>query len=113
MLNYNYAKLTDGYPTYAPNPIVLTEPIEIDGVIHPAGATLFLSGTAESHYAQLGYKPVQRTESPVKEGYCYTDSWIEQDGVITNIWTEHEEEATTADYIEALTELGVINNDTD
>ena len=70
MRNTNYAKLIDGYPAYAPNPIVLTEPIEIDSIIHPAGATLSLSGAAESNYAQLVYKPVTRSPMASKQS-CY------------------------------------------
>ena len=77
MPNINYAKLIDGYPAYAPNPIVLTESIEIDGIIHPAGATLSLSGAAENHYAQLNYKPVTRTVMPTREGYYYSETWTE------------------------------------
>lgn len=101
MLNYNYAKLTDGYPIYAANPIVLTEPIEIDGVIHPTGAILSLSGAAESHYAQLGYKPVTRTAMPTREGYYYTEKWTETDTTIVQGWEEHEQPPAT-DYTEIL-----------
>ena len=98
MLNINYAKLIDGYPAYAPNPIVLTEPIEI---IHLAGATLSLSGAAESHYAQLGYKPITKTEMPIREGYYYTESWTETDTAIVQEWEEHEQPPAT-DYTEVL-----------
>ena len=91
MTNINYAKLIDGYPAYAPNPIVLTEPIEIDGIIHPAGATLSLSGAAESHYAQLGYKSVTRTVMPTREGYYYTETWAETETEIVQGWEEHEQ----------------------
>ena len=101
MLNINYAKLIDGYPAYAPNPIVLTEPIEIDGIIHPAGATLSLSGAAESHYAQLGYKPITKTEMPIREGYYYTESWTETDTAIVQEWEENEK-TTDTDYTEVL-----------
>ena len=101
MRNTNYAKLIDGYPAYAPNPIVLTEPIEIDGIIHPAGATLSLSGAAESHYAQLGYKPVTRSPMPSKEGFYYTEKWTETDTAIVQEWEGHEQPPAT-DYTEVL-----------
>lgn len=111
MLNRYYAKLIDGYPAYAPNPIVLTEPIEIDGIMHPAGATLSLSGAAKSHYVQLGYKPVTRSPVPSKEGFYYTEIWTDNGAEIVQSWVEHEAQATTQDYIDALAELGVDVND--
>ena len=101
MPNINYAKLIDGYPAYALNPIALTESIEIDGIIHPVGATLSLSGSAESHYAQLGYKPVTRSPMPSKEGFYYTESWTETDTAIVQEWEEHEQPPAT-DYTEVL-----------
>ena len=107
MLNINYAKLIDGYPAYAPNPIVLTEPIEIDSIIHPAGATLSLSGAAESHYAQLGYKPVTRTTMPTRDGYYYTETWTETEMEIVREWEEHEQpEDELTDAVTALETLG-------
>ena len=101
MLNTNYAKLIGGYPVYAPNLIVLTEPIAIDGIIHPAGTTLSLSGAVESHYAQLGYKPITRTIMPTREGYYYTEKWTETDTAIVQEWEEHEQPPVT-DYTEVL-----------
>ena len=107
MINRNYCKLTSGYPAYAPSPIVLTEPIEIDSIIHPAGATLSLSGAAESHYAQLGYKPITRTVMPTREGYYYTETWTETDTAIVQGWEEHEQpEDELTDAVTALETLG-------
>lgn len=98
MLNTNYAKLAGGYPEYLRLPVELQSPLIINGVTHPAGA--HLSTNDDAAIKELGYKPVTRSPMPSKEGFYYTENW-----------TEHEAQATTQDYIDALAELGVNVND--
>lgn len=109
MLNTNYGKLVDGYPQYLRLPIRLTLPITIGGVTHPAGA--HLSTNDDTAIKELGYKPVTRSPMPSREGYYYTEMWEDNGAEIVQSWTEHEAQATTQDYIDALAELGVNVND--
>lgn len=107
MININYGKLIDTYPQYLRLPIQLAADITINGVVHPAGS--WLSTDNEAAILELGYKPIIRTEAPVKEGFYYVEKWEETDTAITQAWEEHEQpnEATEADYIDSLEELGV------
>jgi len=105
MLNRNYAKLTGEYPEYLRLPVRLTEPITINGVTHSAGA--YLSTNDDTAIQQLGYKPVLRTTQPSREGYYYTEKWADSGAEIVQQWEEHEAQAATQDYIDALAELGV------
>lgn len=107
MVNINYGKLTNTYPQYLRLPILLTEDITINGVVHPAGS--WLSTDNEAAILELGYKPIIHTESPENEGYYYTEKWVETETAIVQEWEEHEQpnEATEADYIASLEELGV------
>ena len=99
MVNTNYGKLVDGYLRYLRLPIQLTESIAIDGVTHPAGS--YLSTDDDTAIRQLGYKPVTRTAMPTREGYYYTETWMETDMAIVQEWEEHEQLPTT-DYTEVL-----------
>ena len=107
MVNTNYGKLINTYPQYLHFPVQLTADININGVVHPAGA--WLSTDNEAAILELGYKPIIRTEAPVKEGYYYTEKWADTGAAIAQEWEEHEQpnEATEVDYIESLEELGV------
>ena len=107
MVNINYGKLIDTYPQYLRLPIQLTADININSVIHPALS--WLSTDNEAAILELGYKPIIRTEAPVKEGYYYTEKWADTGAAIAQEWEEHEQpnEATEVDYIESLEELGV------
>ena len=107
MINTNYGKLINTYPQYLRLPVQLTADITINGVVHPAGS--WLSTDNEGAILELGYKPIIRTEAPVKEGFYYVEKWEETDTAITQVWEEHEQpnEATEADYIDSLEELGV------
>ena len=107
MVNTNYGKLINTYPHYLRLPIQLTADITINGVVHPAGS--WLSTDNEAAILELGYKPIIRTESPEKEGYYYTEKWTDTGAAIVQGWEEHEQpnEATEADYIQSLEELGV------
>ena len=111
MINRNYGKLIDTYPQYLRMPVQLTADITINGVVHPAGS--WLSTDDEGAILELGYKPIVRTDMPVNEGYYCTEKWTETDTVIVQEWEEHEQpnEATEADYIESLEELGVNFNE--
>lgn len=107
MINTNYGKLIDTYPQYLRLPIQLTADITINGVVHPAGS--WLSTDNEAAILELGYKPIIRTEAPVKDGFYYTEKWVDTGAAIVQEWEEHEQpnEATEADYIQSLEELGV------
>lgn len=88
MLNTNYGKLINGYPQYLRMPVQLTADININGVVHPAGS--WLSTDVEDAILELGYKPIVRTEAPVKEGFYYTEKWVETEDAIVREWEEHE-----------------------
>ena len=99
MLNTNYAKLAGEYPEYLRLPVELKSPLIINGVTHPAGA--HLSTNDDAAIKELGYKPVTKTELPIREGYYYTESWTETDTAIVQEWEEHEQ-PTATDYTEVL-----------
>ena len=107
MINTNYGKLTNTYPQYLRLPVQLTADININGVVHPAGS--WLSTDDEGAILELGYKPIIRTDAPTNEGYYYTEKWTDTGAAIVQEWEEHEmpNEATEADYIQSLEELGV------
>lgn len=88
MINTNYGKLINTYPQYLRLPIQLTTDITINGVVHPAGS--WLSTDNEAAILELGYKPIIRTEAPVKEGFYYTEKWEEDENAIMQQWEEHE-----------------------
>lgn len=109
MINTKYGKLINTYPQYLRLPVQLTADITINGVVHPASS--WLSTDNEVAILELDYKPIVRTDMPVKEGYYYTGKWTETDTAIVQEWEEHEipisDEATEEDYIASLEELGV------
>jgi len=89
MTNTSYAKLIDGGIQYLILPIRLTEEITTGGVTHPAGAWLYTDD--EAAILALGYKPVVRTEAPVKAGWYYAEKWAETGTAIVQEWEAHEE----------------------
>lgn len=98
MRNYNYGKLTNGKLEYAPN-ILFDDDVQI------------INASAEK-YAEHGYLPVERTEQPeASETFYYMPYYEEQDGKIVQLWEQYEipvtDEATEADYVAALENLGV------
>lgn len=103
MLIRNYGKLINEYPQYLRVPVQLTEDITIHGVIHPAGS--WLSTDNEAAILELGYKPIIRSESPVKEGFYYTEKWVETETAIVQEWEEHEQpvEVNLEEVIDILT----------
>lgn len=82
--NLNFAKVNeDRQPEYAPIPLVIN------------GENVW-TNIAEK-YIECGYYPIERTESPEKEGVYYTDYWVIEDGKCAERWEEHEEPADEAD----------------
>lgn len=79
-----YAKLIDGHPVYAPNPI-------------------FVNGMRTGNpppevYLANGYKPVNYTEQPESQGVgWWEETWAETDEAIVQGWSWHE--ATDEDEI--------------
>lgn len=72
-----YAKLIDGYPSYAPNPMHVGDNV----VYNPPG----------DMYLAAGYKPVTFTEQPeAPEGYYYAEVWSETGDSIVEGWELHE-----------------------
>ena len=69
-----YAKLNDGYPAYAPNPILVGEN--------------YLGNPPGSVYEEHGYKPVVYADQPSEapEGYYWAETWVEEDGNIQQGW---------------------------
>lgn len=103
MINTNYGKLIDTYPQYLHLPVQLTADITINGVVHPVGS--WLSTDNEAAILELGYKPIIRTEAPVKEGFYYTEKWVETETAIVQVWEEHEQpvEENLEEVIDILT----------
>lgn len=76
-----YAKLIDGYPQFAPNPILH------DGLWYgnPPGAV----------YEAEGYKPVTYTHQPeAPVGYYYAETWTEKEDAVVQGWELVEEPIT-------------------
>lgn len=79
-----YAKLINGFPSYAPNPILH------DGIWYgnPPGSV----------YEAEGYKPVQYVVQPEPQGVGrWIEKWEETDEAIVQDWVWHE--ATDEDEI--------------
>lgn len=69
-----YAKLINGYPSFAPNPI-----------LH---AGLWYGNPPGSVYEAEGYKPVRFTDPPTEpgNGYEWNETWSETDTEIVQGW---------------------------
>ena len=69
-----YAKLVDGFPVYAPNPIL------VDGV--------YIGNPPGSVYEAEGYKPVVYSDPPgeAPAGYQWSETWAETDNTIVQGW---------------------------
>lgn len=79
-----YAKLIDGYPTCAQNPI------KHNG--------LWYGNPPGEIYLAEGYKPVSYTDQPEPQGVGrYVETWTETDEAIVQGWVWHE--ATDEDEI--------------
>ena len=76
MINRNYGKLINNKLEYAYKPMI------INGEWH--------SNPSDELLIAQGYKPIEYTEMPVKEGYYYTSSFTNEGDKIVQVWTEHE-----------------------
>lgn len=73
-----YAKLIDGFPVYAPNPIIIDD----RQIGNPPGEV----------YEAEGYKPVRYTDPPEPEpGYIAVPGWNETAEAITQTWAVEPE----------------------
>lgn len=76
-LNRNFGKLdNDNNLTYAPIPLVIN------------GVNVWTN--EKDKFIQAGYFPIERTEQPQKDGYYFSFSWVQENGVIVQKWEEHE-----------------------
>ena len=73
----NYAKFVNGELIYAPKILKLNDGYEI---INPTNA----------QYLSAGFQQIVRTPQPEREGYYYTSSIENINGVPTEVWTRHE-----------------------
>lgn len=82
-----YAKLINGYPSYAPNPI-----------LHNG---LWYGNPPSEIYEAEGYKPVRFTEPPTepREGYQWSETWSETDTEIVQGWVLVEVPITDEDAL--------------
>lgn len=88
-----YAKLINGYPTYAPNPILH------NGFLH--------GNPPPEVYEAEGYTPVVYAEQPEPQGVGWWDEvWMETDEAIVQRWTWHE--ATDEDEISDSEALNIL-----
>lgn len=72
-----YAKIIDGYPQYAPNPILHND--------------LWYGNPPGSVYEAEGYKPVSliNQPEPLGEGW-WVETWTETEDAIVQGWVWHE-----------------------
>lgn len=84
-----YAKLIDGFPVYAPNPI--------------KHSGLWYGNPPGSVYEAEGYKPVTFTELPETDiGYTAIEGWSETETEIIQTWEIVEAEVDPASAMEIL-----------
>ena len=86
-----YAKLIDGFPNYAPNPIL------VDGV--------YIGNPPGEVYVKQGYKPVMYAPAPGpgESGYYWKEGWTETADEIQQTWTlEEKTEYTDAEAMQYL-----------
>lgn len=91
-----YAKLVNGYPSYAPRRLVIGD----KWVYNPTAEQLM----------KLGYLPVIVSDPPeTDEKHYAVCTWAEEDGNIVQSWTVEElpDLAGPEDYEQALEEMGV------
>ena len=71
-----YGKIEDGKLKRAPNPLWIGDKM--------------ISNPTDTILLENGYKPIEYTEQPSKDGYYYIPTYKESDDKITHIWEEHE-----------------------
>lgn len=90
----SFAKLLNGYPFFAPNPVLA----EGNYVGNPSAAV----------YLQQGYKPVVFTDRPQapEEGFVWAEVWTETESEIVLSWTlraaSEDEELSAEDLVSVL-----------
>ena len=75
-MNYDYGRFVNDKFEYAPRVLIIGD----TRIINPK----------EEHFLQAGYKKIVKTEMPVKDGYYYSSKIINDNGIPTMIWEEHE-----------------------
>ena len=75
MINKNYGKIENDNVKFAKNPLWI-------------GDKMIANPTNEMYIAN-GYKPIQYTEAPTKDGFYYTSKFVEKEDVIVQVWEEH------------------------
>lgn len=89
-----YAKLIDGYPVYAPNPII------VDGKR--------IGNPPPEVYRANGYKPVNYTEQPEPPGVGHwEETWTETGEAVVQGWSWHV--ATDEDEISDSEALNILS----
>lgn len=74
-----YAKLINGYPSYAPNPIIYNDN--------------YIGNPPISIYEEKGYKPLVYTPQPDVEGdEYYITTWTETENEIIQGWEKIEDD---------------------
>lgn len=96
--NYKYGRLDDNTLCYAPNKLIIN------------GEQVF--NASADIYKECGYLPIVNTEAPeATEEYYYVPYYEEENETIVQKWRKEEipvdDNATEADYLEALARLGV------
>ena len=86
MIDSNYGKRINGLINYLTIPVVLDADIIIDGITHPAGASLFTAN--EDALIQLGYKRIVDNPRPADAIRCY---WKESETEIIKVWENQTE----------------------
>ena len=97
-MNYKYGRLDDNTLIYAPNKLIIN-----NEQVFNASADI---------YKECGYLPIVNTEAPeATEQYYYMPYYVIENETIIQKWEQYEVEiidnATEADYLEALARLGV------
>ena len=79
-----YAKLINGYPSYAPNPIVVGE--------------VRYGNPSDMIYQNMGYKPITYKPQPEQQGNgYYNEIWSETENEIIQGWEWIENNEVDAD----------------
>lgn len=81
-----YAKLKNGYPVFAPNPILVYD--------------LWYGNPPGEVYLAEGYLPVIYTDPPETEpGYIAVSGWYDEGDAIRQVWTIIQEPITEEDAL--------------
>jgi hypothetical protein len=75
MINKNYGKIENGNIKFAKNPLWTQDKM--------------IANPTNEMYIANGYKPIEYTDVPTKDGFYYTSKFIEVENSIVQIWEEH------------------------